>query len=50
MEVRDQISKHEITLGGMLECIDSAYDLNYYHKRETMKTKVNTCFGNFQLR
>jgi len=47
-EVRDHISKHENTLGGMLECTDSACDLNYYRKHETLKAKVNICFGDFQ--
>jgi chaperonin cofactor prefoldin len=47
-EIRNQISKHENTLGGMLECTDSACDLTYYRKHERLKTKVDTCITEFQ--
>ncbi len=47
-EIRDHISIHENTLGGMLECTDSAYDLNYFLKHEKLQAKVNNCFEDFQ--
>lgn len=47
-EVRNHISKHENTLGGILECTDSACDLNYYRKHKTLKAKVIACFEDFQ--
>lgn len=47
-EVRDHISKHENTLGGMLECTDSACDLSYYRKHDKLQIKVDTCLSEFQ--
>ncbi len=46
--VRDTISQHENTLGGMLECTDSSCDLNYYRKHAALKTIVGECFKDFQ--
>lgn len=39
-EVTDRIRKHERGLGGMLECMDSACDLEYYRKHEQLKAEV----------
>jgi chromosome segregation ATPase len=47
-EVRDDISTHENTLGGMLECMDSTCDLAYYRKHDKLKKEVDTCFTEFQ--
>lgn len=47
-EVRDDISTHENTLGGMLECMDSNCDLAYYRKHDKLKKEVDTCFTEFQ--
>ena len=47
-KVRDQISQHENTLGGMLECTDSACDLSYYRKHDKLQSQVDACFEDFQ--
>ena len=47
-KVRDYISQHENTLGGMLECTDSACDLGYYRKHDKLQAKVDRCFADFQ--
>lgn len=47
-EVRSHISKHENTMGSMLECTDSACDLSYYCKHDKLQIKVNPCFLEFQ--
>jgi hypothetical protein len=47
-KVRDEISKHENTLGGMLECTDSACDLSYYRKHDKLQSQVDACFEDFQ--
>ncbi|WP_281541250.1 hypothetical protein [Maribacter aestuarii] len=47
-KVRDEISKHENTLGGMLECTDSACDLTYYRKHDKLQSQVDACFEDFR--
>ena len=47
-KVRDYISAHENTLGGMLECMDSACDLAFYRKHDKLQLKVDDCFTEFQ--
>jgi len=47
-ELRGHISKHENTLGGMLECIDSECDLGYYRKHDRLRTQVCQCLEDFQ--
>lgn len=46
-EVRGHISKHENTLGGMLECTDSACDHVYYHKHDELQTQVGRTIAGF---
>lgn len=46
--VRDAISLHENTLGGMLECTDSTCDLAYYGKHDALQSKVDRCLSEFQ--
>lgn len=47
-KVRNHISTHENTLGGMLECMDSACDLAYYRRHDKLQIKVDDCFAEFQ--
>jgi hypothetical protein len=47
-KVRNTISTHENTLGGMLECMDSACDLAYYKRHDKLQKKVDDCFAEFQ--
>lgn len=48
-EARERISKHENSLGGMIECTDSACDLGYYSKHETLQSEVDKCLEDFQV-
>ena len=47
-EIRKRISAHESNLGGMLECVDTACDLTYYRKHDSLQNDVDKCFGDFQ--
>lgn len=47
-DVRERILQHENTLGGMLECTDSACDLTYYNKHEKLQFKIDGCVSQFQ--
>lgn len=46
--VRERISQHENTLGGMLECTDTACDLTYYRKHDKLQIKIDSCLSQFQ--
>lgn len=47
-KVRDDISQHENTLGGMLDCTHGSCDLSYYRRHDALQTKVANCFEDFQ--
>lgn len=47
-DIQGQISKHENTLGGILECNDSTDDLTYYQVHDNLKNKVDTSYNEFQ--
>ena len=47
-EVRKNISNHENTLGGILECTDSLCDLGYYRKHDKLQATVAECLEGFQ--
>lgn len=48
IDLKKPISKHENTLGGMLECTDSICDLDYYRKHKTLQIKVDESLSDFQ--
>ena len=47
-KIRDVISQHENTLGGMLECKDDLCDLQYYRKHNELKLQVEECLIDFR--
>lgn len=47
-DIQSQISKHENTLGGMLECSNGTDDLTYYQVHDALKSKVDTSYNEFQ--
>lgn len=47
-KIRELISQHENTLGGMLECKDSSCDLVYYRKHDKLQIKIDGCLSQFQ--
>ena len=47
-EVCHHISRHENTLGGILECTDSLCDLGYYRKHDKLQATVAECLEGFQ--
>ena len=47
-EVTLKISKHENSLGGMLECEDEACDLGFYMKHNTLQAEIVSCVQDFQ--
>jgi hypothetical protein len=47
-ELKNRISKHENTLGGMLECTDSACDMGYYLKHDKIQTETDESLSDFQ--
>lgn len=46
--VRESISRHEVNLGGMLECADNTCDKEYYQKHDLLTAEVLLCLDNFQ--
>ena len=47
-KTRNHIAKHENSLGGMLECTDSACDLAYYTNHNKLETEVENFWKDFK--
>lgn len=47
-EVAQKLSKHENSLGGMLECKDEACDLGFYKAHKALQAEIVSCVQDFQ--
>ena len=48
LKVVQKIVSHENHLGGLLECDDATFDLDFFRKHASLKAEVVDCTGDFQ--